>query len=186
MYGIFHVEIQHYIETQFGRDLWTATLKRAGLKNRIYMTVSTYLDSEVTALITAASELTGTPAETLFEDFGVSLAPSLMSTYAPLIDTKWTMADLVLNLEDAVYRMIRTRSPGAHPPRMKFERTGPRQLSLHYDSPRRMPALALGILKGIAAYYGEPVDVQTQTNLDGSVDFTITMVAEGSEQTADP
>ncbi len=179
MYGIFHVEIQHYIETQYGRDLWTAILKRAGLKNRIYMTVSTYLDSEVVEIMKAASDLTGVPVETLLEDFGAFIVPSLMNTYEPLIDPKWSMADLLLNLEEAVYRVIRTRSPGAHPPRMTFERVGPHQLRLHYDSPRRLPALAVGFVKGIAVYYDETVDVQTQKNPDGSVDIMITMITYG-------
>ena len=176
MYGIFHVEIQHYIETQFGREVWTATLQRAGLKNRIYMTVSTYLDTEVMAIMKAAAELTGTSADTLFEDFGTFVVPSLMSTYEPLIDPKWTMADLLLNLEPAVYRVIRTRSPGADPPRMRFARIGPGQLRLRYDSPRRMTALAKGFVKGIAAYYGVLIDMQFQENPDGSVDITITML----------
>ena len=176
MYGIFHVEIQHYIETRYSRDLWTTALSRAGLKNRIYMTVSTYLDEEIAAIMKATSELTGASEDTLFEDFAAFTVPSLMSTYEPLIDPKWSMADLLLNLEDAVYRVIRTRSPGAQPPRMQFERIGPGQLRLHYDSPRRMPALAKGFVKGVALYYGVTVDIQEQENPDGSFDFTITMV----------
>ena len=178
MYGIFHVEIQHYIETRYGRDVWTATLKHAGLKNRIYMTVSNYLDSEVKRIMKAASEITEVPVETLFVDFGTFAISSLMNTYEPLIDPRWSMADLLLNLEDAVYRVIRTRNPGAQPPRMKFERAGPNQLRLHYDSPRRMPALAKGFVIGIASYYGEMVEVQTQENPDGSVDMMITMVQD--------
>ena len=176
MYGIFHVEIQHYIETRYSRALWTATLNRAGLQNRIYMTVSTYLDSEIAAIMEAASELTGMTVEALFEDFGAFTVPSLMSTYEPLINPRWSMADLLLNLEEAVYRVIRTRSPGAQPPRMQFERIGPGQLCLHYNSPRRMPALAKGFVKGVADYYGVTVDIQKEENADGSVDFTITML----------
>ncbi len=178
MYGIFHVEIQHYIETRYGRDVWTAALKRAGLKNRIYMTVSNYLDSEVKAIMKAASEITGVSVEALFVDFGAFAVPSLMSTYEPLIDPKWCMMDLLLNLESAVYRVIRTRSPGAQPPRMTFERAGPHQLRLHYDSPRRMPALAKGFVVGIAAYYGEMVDIETEENPNGSVDMLITIMRD--------
>ena len=147
-----------------------------GQANVRVMTVSNYLDEEIAAIMKATSELTGTSEDTLYEDFAAFTVPSLMSTYEPLIDPKWSLADLLLNLEDGVYRMIRTRSPGAQPPRMQFERIGPGQLRFHYDSPRRMPALAKGFVKGIAAYYGVTVDIQEQENPDGSVDFTITML----------
>ena len=178
MYGIFHVEIQHYIETRYSRDVWTAALKRAGLKNRIYMTVSTYLDSEIKSLMKATSEITGVSVEALFVDFGAFTIPSLMSMYEPLINPKWTMMDLLLNLESAIYRVIRARSPGAQPPRMGFERAGPYQLRLHYNSPRRMPALAKGFVIGVAAYYGEMVDIKTENNPDGSVDMLITIMRD--------
>jgi hypothetical protein len=176
MYGILHVELQHYLETRYGRDLWTDALKKAGLTRRIYMSHHTYPDEEAVAIMKATAALTETPAETLFEDFGAFVVPVLMTMYEPLIPPKWRMMELMLNLEDVVYRVIRTRTPAAHPPRMQCERLAPRQLRLTYASPRRMPALARGFIKGLAAYYNEAVDVHEEASQNGTITMTITLL----------
>ena len=175
MYGIFHVELQNYIETRYGHELWRATLKQTGLQHRFYMTVSTYLDSEAFAIVEAVSELTGASKATLFEDFGVFIAPTLMKTHEPLINPKWGLAEFLLNVEEAIHRVVRLKNMGAKPPRLKFEQIGPNELHFYYDSPRRMEALARGILKGIARHYGETVAIEEWKNPDGSVDMRITI-----------
>ena len=175
MYGIFHVELQNYIETRYGYDVWRATLKQTGLQHRFYMTVSTYLDSEAFAIVEAVSGLTGASKATLFEDFGVFIAPTLMKTHEPLINPKWGLAEFLLNVEEAIHRVVRLKNLGAQPPRLKFEQVGPNELHFYYDSPRRMEALARGILKGVARHYGETVAIEEWKNSDGSVDMRITI-----------
>ncbi len=175
MYGIFHVELQNYIETKYGHDVWRATKKKAGLEDRFYMTVSTYLDSEVFALIDVVSDLTGVSRAHLFEDFGEFIAPTLMKTHEPLINPKWGLADFLLNTEEAIHRVVRLKNRGAQPPRLKFEQVGPNELHFYYDSPRRMDAVAKGIIKGIARHYGETVTIEAWRNPDGSVDMQITI-----------
>lgn len=176
MYGILHVELQHYLETRYGRDIWTATLKRAGLASRIYMSHHIYPDDEAIAIMEATSALTKTPTETLFEDFGAFVIPALMTMYEPLIHPKWTMMELMLNLEEVLYRFIRTRIAGTHPPKLKVERLNPRQFRLSYNPPCRTPALAKGFIKGLARYYDEPVRVQEDVSQNGSAAMTITLL----------
>ncbi len=175
MYGIFHVELQNYIETKYGHDVWRATKKKAGLEDRFYMTVCTYLDSEAFAIVEAASELTGASRAALLEDFGEFIAPTLMKTHEPLINPEWGLAEFLFNTEEAIHRVVRLKNMGAQPPRLKFEQIGPNQLHFCYDSPRQMDAVAKGIIKGIAQHYGEIVTIEAWKNPDGSVDMRITI-----------
>ena len=175
MYGIFHVELQNYIETKYGHDVWQATKKRAGLEERFYMTISTYLDSEAVAIVDAFSELTGAPKEAFLEDFGLFIAPTLMKTHEPLINPEWGLAEFLLNAEEAIHRVVRLKSVGAQPPQLQFEQIAPRQFHYLYDSPRRMEAVARGIIKGVARHYGETVTIESFENPDGTVDMRITI-----------
>jgi len=176
MYGLFHVELQHFLETRYGRNTWSAVLKHAGLKQRIYVTHSMYEDAEMMAIVDTASEVTGLPVSIILENFGVFVAATLMNTYAPLINPKWGLMDFLLQAEDTVHRVVRGMNPAIQPPSLKFERTSTDVLSFLYDSPRRMPYLAKGIIQGIAAFYGEPIAIEEQHHPDGSVGMTIRLL----------
>lgn len=181
MYGIFHVELQRFIEAEHGHDTWTAILKEAGLEKRFYLTVSTYLDSEIDKIIETTSALTHIPPATLMEDFGVFIAPTLQNMYQPLINPRWNLMEFLLNVEDRIHRTIRAKIPGAQPPKLLFQRVGPNAINLHYNSPRRMSAMAKGIIKGMAECYGETITLQEHGHDDGSLDLLITIGAPADD-----
>ncbi len=175
MYGIMHVELQHFLETRYDHEAWRVILKRAGLEGRIYMPLSNYVDAEITAIIEAAADLKDVSAQTLFEDFGRFVIPPLMQTYAPLINPAWGMEDLLLNLDRTIYRVMRNGNPGIRPPTIRVERVDARTFHLYYNSPREMWALAKGFILGITAYYEETVDIQEKVLSEQSVAFVIRM-----------
>ena len=173
MHGIFHVELQHFIESNYGPDVWRAAKKQAGLEDRFYMTVSLYLDSEAFAIAEVVSELTGASKAHLFEDFGKFIAPHLLGMCTSLIDPSWRTAEMLLNTEDIIHKVVRMKNPGAAPPQLKFRRIGDNELLFYYNSPRQMSSVARGIMKGIADHYGETLTIQEQKHPDGSIDMRI-------------
>ena len=173
MHGIIHAELKKYVETNHGSDAWKAILKEAGLSNKIYMTISTYPDEEVVAIVTAASKLTQTPAENILEDFGEFIAPDLMIMYQPLIKPEWKTMEMLLHTEETIHRVVRLNNPGADPPRLQFEATGPNTLKFTYTSPRQMSAVAKGIIKGVAKHYGETLTIQERKRADGGSEMQI-------------
>jgi len=175
MHGIIHTELQKYIEANHGSDALTAILKEAGLSNKIYMAINTYPDEEALAIVNAASLQTFTTAEDIFEDFGEFIVPELMGIYLSLIKPEWKTRELLLHTEETIHRVVRMKNPGAKPPRLQFEEMGPNMLRLTYTSPRRMSALAKGIIKGVAKYYRETVNIQEHKRDDGSSEMLIIM-----------
>jgi hypothetical protein len=175
MHGIIHVELKRYVETRHGADAWKAVLQKAGAAGKIYVTTHVYPDEEAAALVATASALTKTPADAILEDFGEFVTPALLSMYQSLINPEWKTRDLLLNTEETIHRVVRRKNPGAAPPQLRFEEMGPRQLKFFYNSPRRMSAVAKGIIKGVARHYGEKVAIQERKGPDGRVEMTITI-----------
>ena len=173
MHGLIHAELEKFVETNYGQEAWRAILEEAGLEDRAYVPLGAYPDEESLAIVRAAAKLTETPAEAILEDFGEFIAPDLMATYKSLIRPEWKTLDFLLNTEETIHRVVRRQNQGAEPPHLKFEEAGPGTLRLLYDSPRRMSAVARGIIKGVAKHYGESVSLEESKKADGSSEITV-------------
>lgn len=175
MHGIIHAELKKYLETKRGPDAWKRCVEAAGLGHKLYLPINTYPDEEAVAIVTAASTLTRTPVERVLEDFGEFMAPDLLAMYRPLVNPQWKTIELLLHTEDMIHRIVRTQNLGAHPPNLEFEQTGPNELRFYYNSPRRMAALAKGIIRGVATHYGQTVLIHERKDPDGSSEMSITV-----------
>lgn len=148
-------------------------LKKAGFQHKIYLAGGTYRDEDAKAIVGEASTLTGTPVDQILEDFGEFLAPDLMKFYGSLVEPKWKTMDMLLHTEETIHRVIRIRNRGAQPPKLSFKKTGENELRFYYNSERNMPSVAVGIMKGVAKYYGETVKIYPQKKPNGSCEMTI-------------
>jgi hypothetical protein len=175
MHGIIHAELKKYVDVKHGPEAWQTILQRAGLSTASYMPIGSYPDADAVAIVTAASSLTGTPAEKLLEDFGEFIAPDLLDMYRSLIRPEWKTLELLLHTEETIHRVVRIQNAGAKPPKLRFEQTKPNQLKFYYNSPRKMSAVAKGIIKGVAKHYGEMAMISERKNADESSEMTITI-----------
>ena len=175
MHGIIHAELKKFVEAKHGAEAWRAILAEAGLPNKMYLSNSVYPDTETVALVTAASKLTGTPADAILEAYGEFIAPTLMRMFQSLVKPQWKTMEMLLNTEDTIHKVVRIRNPGAAPPRLQFEQKGPNKLLFKYDSPRRRAAVARGIMKGVAAHYGETISIRERRLGGDSVEMDITI-----------
>ena len=163
MHGIIFSQLKNFVDTNLGPNAWTEIVKNAGLTNRLYTAIQEYPDSEMTALVGAATKMTGQDPAVLLEKFGEFIAPTLMDMYGSLIDKKWRTLDLIENTEETIHRVVRMRNKGAKPPELKVERKGPNELLLTYTSPRRLCSVARGIAHGVAKYYREQIRIDEPT-----------------------
>lgn len=163
MHGIIFTELRKYVDEKLGGDAWSELLNSAGLSGRMYLPIQEYPDSEAVALVTTASRITGLDAGTILERFGEFIAPSLLGMYRTLVKPEWKTLDLVENTEGTIHTVVRARNPGAKPPELKAVRLSPTELKLTYGSQRKLCHVAKGIVKGMAAHFGEQVSlVETQ------------------------
>jgi len=163
MHGLILVELKKFVRTNFGDVAWTDMLRAAGLESKVYLATDTCPDAEVVALVTAASRQLGKPAPAILESFGEFLVPDLVRLYAAIIHPTWRTLDLLANTETVMHKAVRAQSPGATPPNLICQRPGPGEVVIIYSSPRKMCALARGLVKGIAKHFDERIVLKDQS-----------------------
>jgi len=159
MHGFVYTELKDYVVAKLGADAWATLLRQAGLKGKAYVNYAEYPDTDAVQLVTAASEVTGLAPGVILEDFGAFLAPHLFRAYRPLIDPAWKTLEFLENAEATIHRVVRARNAHARPPVLRCRRISPSEVMVVYASPRRLCAVARGIVRGLAQHYREAVTV---------------------------
>ena len=159
MHGLIHLELRKFVEANYGAPAWTELVQRAKVDSEIYTPVASYPDEQMMALVTEAVKLTGLSATALLEAFGEFLVGAYLSLYGALLKPEWKTLDVLENTEETIHRVVRLRHAGAEPPRLKTKRTGPKEVVLTYDSPRRLCAVARGIALGVSKRFGEKLSI---------------------------
>jgi hypothetical protein len=173
MHGLIHTEMAHFIKHQRGPNFWLKVLERAQLADRLYLQIGSYPDEEIQATVAAAAEMMEISVDDLMEEFGFFLLPQLIESYCSYVDPKWKTLELLLNTEQTIHRVVRLKDKFAAPPRLKFSQIGENSLLLDYDSPRKMQAVARGMIKGVADWYGERVSIREISSPSGGCQLEI-------------
>jgi predicted hydrocarbon binding protein len=174
MHGLILAELQRFSEAENGNGTWAQLLHEAGLPHRTYVTSETYPDTDVAAIVGAAARHKGSDVQTVLEQFGEFIAPTLMTVYKPFIKPEWKTLDMIEHAENNIHRAVRLRDPLAVPPRLQVRRVSPSEVVVIYESERRMCALAKGIARGVATHYGERIETSDLTcMLKGQASCTI-------------
>lgn len=163
MHGTIFAELQKYVVSKLGNDAWTTLKREAGVSREKYEPLEVYPDEEVVALVTAASRVTGIPADALLEDFGAFIAPDLLEMYWAAVRPEWHTLELLENTESAIHEVVRVSQKGSTPPYLHARRTGPEEVTITYTSPRKLCAVAKGIIRGVATHYGDDISISEPT-----------------------
>jgi hypothetical protein len=159
VHGSILMALRRHVVQSYDEATWDALLADAGMPGRLFTSLGDYPDSDVLALVAAATRATGQDADAVLLGFGRSLVTDLVGTYRYLFDPSWTAFDLIEKTESTVHTVVRARQPGARPPMLVVTRRGPEHVSIRYESARRLCALARGITLGVGDHYGTPLQV---------------------------
>jgi heme-NO-binding protein len=159
MHGFIFTELREYVIARLGADAWPSLLDRAGLGVKTYLNYQEYPDEEAVKLVMTACDVTGLPAPAILEDFGAFLAPHLFKIYRPLIDPAWRTLEFIENTEATIHNVVRSRNAKARPPTLRCRRVAAQTVMITYGSPRKLCAVARGIVRGVAEHYGEKVEI---------------------------
>lgn len=169
MHGTIFTLLKRYVQTQYDHSTWVRLMDAAGLNATSFDHKNVYPDEHMYALIGHAAEMTGLSAQELHEKFGEYLVPDLMYMYQKLLQPHWTTLDMLEHTENTMHRQVRQEHAENAPPVLQVTRLSPDELEINYVSKRRMGALAVGIVRGIAAYYDEAdrIVVEPETSENG-------------------
>ena len=169
MHGTILTLLKRYVQTQYDHSTWVKLIELSGLDKVTFDHKTVYPDEHMYALVGHAADMTGLPAGELHEKFGEYLVPDLMYMYQKLLRPEWKTLDMLEHTELTMHKQVRQEHVENSPPVLEVSRIGPDELMIDYVSPRRMGGLAVGIVRGVAAYYDEAdrIDVMPTTSEDG-------------------
>jgi predicted hydrocarbon binding protein len=163
MNGIVFIEIAKFAQSRLGNQAWREVVRLAGVPSRTYFRVADYPDQEAFALLSALAATMKEPDAVILESLGEFIVPDLIKMSRYWIKPDWKTLDLIANTEKTIHEMLRSEGSQTNPPRLQCSRISPEEVAVTYDSPRKMCALAKGIIMGVGKHYGERVTIAEPT-----------------------
>ncbi len=161
MKGIVFNALAEAVTAAHGADMWDDIVDSAGVAGA-YTALGTYDDCELSALVAAASEITGNRPEDLFLSLGQLLVRGLMSHVTDMIDRDLGVFHFISTIEHIIHVEVRKLAPDANPPTVLAERVDESTLRVVYRSDRGLDALAAGLLHGAGLEFDEPLRIDRQ------------------------
>jgi hypothetical protein len=156
MKGIIFNLLEEVVTAQLGDETWDALLAAAGVDGA-YTSLGSYPDTDLLALVAAASSALGQPPDAIVRWFGVHAIPLLVEKYPALFERHDGTRAFLLTLNDIIHPEVKKLYPGADTPEFDVDATASDVLVLGYRSKRQLCALAEGMVEGAARHYGETV-----------------------------
>jgi hypothetical protein len=156
--GIMFDLLEATVSATHGVNVWDDLLDATGLTGA-YTTLGNYPDGELIALIGALAAHTGRSEPEALRWFGRSAMPLLAKAYPRFFAGHVDTRTFVGTLNDIIHPEVRKLYPGADVPDFGFHTTDDGAITLRYGSPRRMCALAEGLIDGAAAQFGQVVTI---------------------------
>ncbi len=161
MLGMVFTELLDMVEARFSPELADRALQRADLPHGgAYTSVGYYPHQEIVRIVQAVSEESGHSPDVLIRTFGEHLLGRFARAYPELFAGKPTLYDFLASIDSHIHVEVHKLYPEARLPRFEVLDRGARHLRLAYRSPRKMSALAEGLIEGAAKHFGEPQAVR--------------------------
>ncbi|MFD1186649.1 heme NO-binding domain-containing protein [Pontibacter rugosus] len=165
MHGSIFMFLKRYVENSMNYSAWVNILHSEGLSQRAeepYQMNQVYPISELFAIMSAASLQKGIPYDEIQMEFGEFLVPDLLLVFKRFVDPSWRTFDMLRNIGSHMHGGIKQENDKTNPPPLHVTTIGNRLLIIDYHSKRRMAGFAIGIIKGLAAYFQEADRVLVQ------------------------
>lgn len=159
MKGTIFILFEDFVAAELGDDGLDHVLAAAGLADvEPFVGPGTYPVAHLRAMLAAASERAGQPADEFQRAFGRYAFPLLARSAPTLLDGLTGPRQLVDQLDSIVDTEVRKLDPDAHPARFTVLAVAGDELLLEYESPHGLFPLVSGILDGIGDWYGAGIE----------------------------
>lgn len=170
MHGSIFVFLKRFVESSYDYSTWVKLAEKAGLEHSNFQMHEMYPTSELYKIVATASEMTGISQSDLQEKFGKFLVPDLLLIYKKHINPNWKTFEMLQYTEAVMHGAVRSEDNRTTPPILFVTKVSNSLLVIDYHSKRRMACVAIGIIKGIATYFGEGEKVQVVPVTDSNAE----------------
>lgn len=169
MHGIIFNQLYRFVVENHNYETLINLKTKAGLSGSFHDATKSYPDEEMQRLINAAVEMLGVDRDAVLEAFGSYIAPGLLKIYGAYIPSNWKSMDLLAQIEETIHRVVKMNQPEADPPKLIVNRVHPNEVHIEYNSPRKMIALGIGIIKKIGEHFQENLSIEKEELPEGSL-----------------
>lgn len=178
MKGIVFSEFIELVEDKFGFDMADEIIDEADLPSGgAYTSVGTYDHQELITLVSLLSDKTGIPVEDLVKVFGEHMLGQFVKGYPMFFEGVDSCFQFLDTIENKVHVEVKKLYPEAELPTFTTGELTDKKMVLTYESRRPFSALAYGLIKGSASYFGEAITIEmVDESVEGhtKVSFTLT------------
>lgn len=168
MKGVVFTEFLEMVESRFSLGMVDDILaKAAPPSGGVYTAVGTYPAAELLALLSALAEASKAPPADLLFAFGEHLFSRFVVSHPALFAGVKSPIDFLSRVDSYIHVEVRKLYPDAELPRFDAVVHDDRRMSMTYHSPRRLSALASGLISGCGKHFGVPLEVSTEDLSDG-------------------
>jgi len=152
MKGVVFNLLENMVEENFGSDVWDELLDKTG-QDGIYVATETYPDEQLVELVVAAHEKSGIPVNDLVRSFGEYVFPKFYENNPQFFDDSMSMREFLLSVDQVIHVEVRKLNPDAALPEFNYDASAESELTMIYNSPRKMCMLAEGLIHGAGKHF---------------------------------
>jgi hypothetical protein len=152
-------QLEELVLTSYGLNVWESALDQTRLEG-VYTSGMSYNDSELTELIAAVSADVGECPARLVQSFGSFLGKSFFRSHTTYYERHTNLFDFLESVDTVIHVEVKKLHPEAELPEFDCERLSDSELRMVYQSPRRMCALAIGLIEASAEHYNQSCDIK--------------------------
>lgn len=162
--------IRDLVRDKFGADIYKDVAKNVGLEDKTYLNNADIDEETFKKLINELSKVSKLSVNQIFDAFGDYWVNVFSQKYFKSYFRTYKNAKDFLKAMDKIHVNVVNTYGGSTPPRFSFEESGNR-LIMHYDSKRNLVDLLISLVKGVAKYYNERINVYKRDNKTIEVEF---------------
>lgn len=158
MKGLVFNLLEQVVIRHHGEATWDRLLDATGLPGA-YTSLGSYPDEEIGRLVDAGSQALGLEPAAVLRWFGREAMPMLAERYPVFFRDHGSTRSFVLSVNRIIHPEVHKLYAGARCPVFGFDEEANGDLSMTYDSARRLCALAQGFIEGAARHFEEDAQV---------------------------
>jgi hypothetical protein len=171
MKGLVFREFLGMVEEEFGYETVDAIIEKSKVPSKgVYTSVGTYNVEEMFALVGELSREKDIPADKLLFVFGKYIFSVFLNSYPHFFKNKNNSFHLLADVEDTIHVEVLKLYPEAELPSFEVKQISENELSMLYQSTRRLSDFAEGIVTECLLYFKENATIKKEmVKQDGSV-----------------
>ncbi|MCG8387636.1 MAG: heme NO-binding domain-containing protein [Cytophagales bacterium] len=168
MHGLIFQKLQDFVIDISSGETWLKMKKEAGLEDIIFSPTRKYPDEYIEKFVALAQDHFELERDDVLEAFGKHMGPKLIQLFNFTIVPGWTALEIIENTEEYIHKTLKTADPNVDTPKLVVTRISGNELKLEYNSPRKMIALGIGIVKAIGEAFGEQLTITRKDTDEGT------------------